>query len=201
MEHKITEQWQPGKVEINKISKGFPYLVATDLAAPLHLATQQIPPPPYPLRRSSPQLEKNIRKRKWLFHVRRETATMWQEALLDSGATSNFTKPSDNLPVTGTSDKTVVIANGDQCHTTNEVQLPLAQLRNDARVAHVLRALESRNLLMSLKVLADSGYTTIFGPHDDGVQVHDSADITLTSSKPAVLHGWCNPQGHCIFQA
>jgi hypothetical protein len=31
VEHKITEQWQLDKVEINKISKSFPYLFATDL--------------------------------------------------------------------------------------------------------------------------------------------------------------------------
>ena len=36
MEHKVTEQWQPRKVKKNKISKGFPYLVATNLAVPLH---------------------------------------------------------------------------------------------------------------------------------------------------------------------
>ena len=34
MEHKVIEQWQPGKVEIHKITKNFPYLVATGSNAP-----------------------------------------------------------------------------------------------------------------------------------------------------------------------
>ena len=169
-------------------------MVATDLAAPLHLAHPE-PPPPYPLLRTLSQLDKNIWKRQHQLKARHEKAQMWREALLDSGATSHFTKPSDDLPITGTSDKTVVVANGDQCQTTSTAQLPLLQLRDGAWIAHILSALEQGNSLMSVKVLSDNGYTTVFGPHDEGISVHDSDNIKLTSSKPAVLQGWCNEHG------
>ena len=35
MEHKVTEQWRPGKVGINNLVKGITYLVAAGLAVPL----------------------------------------------------------------------------------------------------------------------------------------------------------------------
>ena len=37
---------------------------------------------------------------------------------------------------------------------------------------------------MSMKVLSDNGYTTVFGPHEEGVAVYHTQDIQLTSSKP-----------------
>jgi hypothetical protein len=41
VEDEPTEQWQPGEVEINKITKGFPYLVAT--GPPISLPTIEPP--------------------------------------------------------------------------------------------------------------------------------------------------------------
>ena len=66
---------------------------------------------------------------------------MWREALLDSGAISHFTKPSDDLSITGTSDKTVIVANGDQCQTTSTSQDPLPQWHDGAWIAHMPRRL------------------------------------------------------------
>ena len=43
--------------------------------------------------------------------------------------------------------------------------------------------------LMSINVLADNGYTTIFHPHKKGVTVHNQDDIKLTITKPALLQG------------
>ena len=63
MEHEITEQWQPGQVKIDKICKGFPYMAATDLIAPLQL----IKPYPTDIINSAPLSDfchaKNICKR------------------------------------------------------------------------------------------------------------------------------------------
>ena len=43
---------------------------------------------------------------------------------------------------------------------------------------------------MSVKTLADNGYTTIFHPHDKGVTVHGVNDLELTFKNPALLQGW-----------
>jgi hypothetical protein len=43
---------------------------------------------------------------------------------------------------------------------------------------------------MSVKTLADSGYTTIFHPYEQGVTVHGVDDFELTIKNPAVLQGW-----------
>ena len=53
---------------------------------------------------------------------------MWTEALLDSGATSHFNTPSDGLPLTGPSLKTIAATNSALCKTTNTAQLPMTQL-------------------------------------------------------------------------
>ena len=42
----ITEEWQLGKVKTNKISKGFPYLVASNLTVPLQTKEPTIQPNP-----------------------------------------------------------------------------------------------------------------------------------------------------------
>ena len=43
---------------------------------------------------------------------------------------------------------------------------------------------------MSVKQLADPGYTTIFHPHLEGVTVHDNDGFKLVTSKPPLLQGW-----------
>jgi hypothetical protein len=43
---------------------------------------------------------------------------------------------------------------------------------------------------MSVKQLADQGYTTIFHPHLEGVTVHDNDGFKLVTSKPPLLQGW-----------
>ena len=48
---------------------------------------------------------------------------------------------------------------------------------------------------MSAKVLSDNGYTTVFGPHKEGVAVYNTQDNQLTSSKPPVIQGWHNALG------
>ena len=48
---------------------------------------------------------------------------------------------------------------------------------------------------MSVKVLSDNGYTTIFEPNNNGVTVHDVQNVQLTLHKPPVLQGWHNAQG------
>jgi hypothetical protein len=63
-----------------------------------------------------------------------------------------------------------------------------------AREAHVLEGLKPKALL-SVKTLADNGYTTIFHPHDQGVTVHGLDDFELTLKSPALLQGWTKAGG------
>jgi len=117
-----------------------------------------------------------------------------QTAMLDSGASRHFVKTTSGLTRTGSSIHPVVIADGSIIHTTDEVQLPLHQLRDGARQTFVLPNLR-KQALMSVKSLADNGYTTIFHPFDQGVTVHDNDDFKLTLSKPAILQGWQDAGG------
>jgi hypothetical protein len=49
---------------------------------------------------------------------------------------------------------------------------------------------ELKQALMSVKQLADQGYTTIFHPHLEGVTVHGNDGFKLVTSKPPLLQGW-----------
>ena len=70
----------------------------------------------------------------------------------------------------------------------------MTQLHNNAQEANILPTLNS-NSLMSVKVLADNGYTTIFHPYQAGITVQDKEDVTITITKNALLQGWRDAQG------
>ncbi len=108
--------------------------------------------------------------------------------MLDSGATSNFIQSADGFELMGPSSKTVSTANGQLMRATMTALLPLTQLRAGAREAIVIP--ELKQALMSVKQLADQGYTTIFHPHLEGVTVHDNDGFKLVISKPPLLQGW-----------
>ncbi len=108
--------------------------------------------------------------------------------MLDSGATSNFIQSADGFELMGPSSKTVSTANGQLMRATMTALLPLTQLRAGAREAIVIPELKQE--LMSVKQLADQGYTTIFHPHLEGVTVHDNDGFKLVISKPPLLQGW-----------
>ncbi len=55
-----------------------------------------------------------------------------REAMLDSGATSNFIQSADGLELTGPSSKSVSTANGHIMKATHRARLPLTQLNNKA---------------------------------------------------------------------
>ena len=109
--------------------------------------------------------------------------------MIDSGATSHFVKSGAGFKTTGTSDAVIVAANGAPMATTNIVELPIPGLSRKATEALVVPQLKQEALL-SVRQLADHGYTTIFHPHKQGVTVHDVGSFKLTTSKPALLQGW-----------
>ncbi len=116
MEDEPTEQWRPDEVEINKITKGFPYLVAT---GPISPPTIELPDPikrvllhdqarlivespdgPRPIWKVSQRWVRQLEKRKLLQNDCRaknqaiddaikEVAAI-KETMEDSGTTSNF---------------------------------------------------------------------------------------------------------------
>ncbi len=71
---------------------------------------------------------------------------------------------------------------------TNTALLPLTQLNVGAREATVIP--EMTKALMSVRQLADQGYTTIFHPYFQGATVHDNDSFKLVINKPPLLQGW-----------
>jgi hypothetical protein len=125
-EDEPTEQWQPGKVEIHKIIKGFSYLVA---AGPISPPTTEPPDPiksvllnehaqlivesadsPRPLSKVAQHWARRIENRNTIKDVRQADNQAFdnaiKEAMLDSGATSNFIQSADGFELTGPSSKT-----------------------------------------------------------------------------------------------
>ncbi len=109
--------------------------------------------------------------------------------MLDSGATSNFIQLSDVLKLTGPSSKSVSTVNGHIMKATHTVLLPLTQLNLGAREAIVIPEM-STQALMSVRQLADQGYTTVFHPYLQGATVHDNDSFKLVINKPLLLQGW-----------
>ena len=108
--------------------------------------------------------------------------------MLDLGATSHFVQSADRFELTGPSFKSVSTANGHIIKATNTALLPLKQLNLGTRKATVIPEMSTK-ALMSVKQLADQGYTTIFYPYLQGATVHDNDSFKLVISKPLLLQG------------
>ncbi len=91
--------------------------------------------------------------------------------VVDSGATSSFVWPEENLPITGLSSKVVNLPNGSAIQATHTTILPFESLSDEARKADILPGLRP-NSLISVGKIADADYTTIFHPRKEGVTVH-----------------------------
>jgi hypothetical protein len=86
-----------------------------------------------------------------------------EEALIDSGASCTLIQSAQGMKLTGPSNRRVVTAGGQVLEASNTALLPTTKLSVGAREAHVLDGLKPKALL-SVKTLADNGYTTIFHP-------------------------------------
>jgi len=202
------------RLKIHKITKGFFYLVA---AGPFSPPTTEPPDPiksvllneharlivesansPRPLSKVSQHWARRIEKRNAIKDAHRadnqaidDAITQNRaitEAMLDSGATRNFIQSADGFELTGALSKTVSAANGQIMRATMTALLPLTQLRAGAHKAIIIP--ESKQALISIKQLADQGFTTIFHPHLEGVTVHDNDGFKLVTSKPPLLQEW-----------
>ena len=168
-----TEQWEPGKVEISKITKNFTYRALFGLSPP---PPDDSEPPPtsnchdnrvdcYVAAESSRPLNKVLRRwaRRLTRWKERKKKRKEEDALLDSAATSTFVQSEQGLTITGKSHKVVVAADGGFMPASSTGLLDLNKLRPGAREAIVVPGLKTK-ALMSVSPLANNGYTTIFHP-------------------------------------
>eukprot|EP00804_Cyclotella_cryptica_P020090 CCRYP_014884-RA/>CCRYP_014884-RA protein AED:0.24 eAED:0.24 QI:0/0/0/0.75/0.33/0/4/0/1279 len=205
-------QWRPGKVNLSKITTRFPYLVATGFAPP--------PPddtPPNGLKHTitNPrQRQPNKISLKWARRLTQRRALQTakqldnnaideaiQQAMLDSGASKTFVNTHNGMELTGVSDKVIVTADGTEVPATNTALIPLPALSKGARQAIVVPGLKQKALL-SVGTLADNGYTTIFLPGKQGVDIYKNTDVTISATRPPLLQGcrdhrglWMVPMG------
>jgi hypothetical protein len=83
-----------------------------------------------------------------------------KSSMLDSGTTCNLNKATDELPITGQSNKSILTATGNIIQTTAMATLPMTQLPDEARTTHILPNLQES--LMSVSVLADTDVRQYF---------------------------------------
>eukprot|EP00804_Cyclotella_cryptica_P018370 CCRYP_015487-RA/>CCRYP_015487-RA protein AED:0.13 eAED:0.11 QI:0/0/0/1/0/0.5/2/0/1281 len=191
--------WQPGKVELDKISHGFTYLVANDSAAPPPQRTipkQTLKPI---LRQPGSKCSRKWTRRRVRWDLRKLDTTAVahaiaeNEAFLDSAATSNFNNSASHLELTGPSQTQVAVADGHVLQATHTARLPMTALNDAARTTTIVPHLAKS--LMSVGVLANNGYTTIFHPHTKGAEVYAKGTCTINASQPPVLQGWRDNKG------
>ncbi len=80
--------------------------------------------------------------------------------VVDSGATSSFVRPEENIPITGPSSKVVYLPDGSSIQATHSTMLPFDLLSPKARIADVLPGLRP-NSLVSVGKLADGNPSNI----------------------------------------
>ena len=114
--------------------------------------------------------------------------------MLDSGASKTFVNSRRGLQLTGRSDKVVVTAGGTKLQATNTGLLSTRALSKGAREALVVPGM-SQPALMSVSTLANNGYTTVFLPGQEGVNVFNANNVTISATAPPALQGWRDNRG------
>jgi hypothetical protein len=114
--------------------------------------------------------------------------------MLDSGASNMFVASRRGLQLTGRSDKVVVTASGTKLQATHTGLLPICALSKGAREAIVVPGI-SQPALMSVSTLANNGYTTVFLPGNDGVDIFRDNDVVISLTAPPALQGWRDGNG------
>ena len=97
------------------------------------------------------------------------------------------------MEITGESDKQVMAANGGSISATHTALLPTQTLSKGARESYVVPEVQEN--LMSVPVLSDNGYTTIFLPDDEGVKIYEHDGVTIIENAPPVLQGCRDERG------
>ena len=117
------------------------------------------------------------------------------QAVIDSEATSLFTRPQDGAIPTGKpSTKVAGILDGNVIQATEKALLPMDQLPDKARQCNILSGLQHNSLIIVGK-LADAWYCTIFMTGGEGVQVFDTNNSKVNVTGEAVLRKWRDNHG------
>lgn len=172
-------------VNLNKLIKGFIYLVAADAVSPpdppdVTSPTKESPPSKAEKRRMKEEMRKLLMKKMKVKQQKQDRRAL-KSFIIDSGATSHYARTSDNLPSIGPSNKQVMLPTGQIVDATEQVKLPF-DIKDAARIAELVPAIKTSSLL-SVGKLADAGYTSVFLPEDRGVAIIE------TSSGKTVLQG------------
>ena len=114
--------------------------------------------------------------------------------MLDSGASKTFVNSRRGLQLTGRSNKVVETAGGTKLQATDTGLLSTRALSKGAREAIVVPGM-SQPALMSVSTLANNGYTTVFLPGNDGVDIYGANDVVISSTAPPALQGWRDGRG------
>ena len=117
--------------------------------------------------------------------------------MLDSGASKTFVNSGRGMQLTGPANKIVVTANKTELPASNTVLLPTCALSKGAGEAIVVPGMSQR-ALMSVATLANNGYTTVFLPGHEGMNVFHANDVDISSIAPPAQgggtigdYGWC----------
>ncbi len=183
-----TERWQPSQVLLNKISTNNTYLATTNFLAPLEMEKEDNKQSEEDINTINTKATKQIKTNKWTRGVEaRRAKCIKRQMIIDSAAASNFISNELDLPKTGASKITVYLPDNSTLQTSNKTMLPFEQLSKEAREAHILPGLKKS--LLSVNKMAENGYTTIFHERNEGVTIHKSGTLTITTSEPPVLRG------------
>jgi hypothetical protein len=107
--------------------------------------------------------------------------------IIGSTTTSNFISDKLDLPKTGASKIKVYLPDNSTLQTSNKTLLPFEQLSKEAREAHILPGLKKS--LLSVNKMTENGHSTIFHEGNEGVTIHKSGPLTITTSEPPLLRG------------
>jgi hypothetical protein len=88
----------------------------------------------------------------------------------------------------------VVTTGGVKLHATNTGMLSTRALSKGAWEAIVVPGMR-QGALMSVATLANHGYTTVFLPGQQGVNVFNANDVTISATTPPALQGWRDGTG------
>jgi hypothetical protein len=113
-------------------------------------------------------------------------------AIVDSGATSSVSTPTDPFSATGrTSNKIFRLPNG-ATEAASEIRELATKVRAPARDVHITPGIAESSLISTSR-FSDAGYATIFA--GDQVNIYDQNDMIITVSRGAILRSWREDNG------
>ena len=109
--------------------------------------------------------------------------------MLDSSASKTFVNSRRGMQLTGLSNKVIVTADSTEHPASHTILLLTRALSKGAREAIVIPGMQQK-ALVSVGTLANNGYTTVFLPGQQGVQIYHADDVNISPIAPPKLQGW-----------